>query len=798
LKVLRESQDSLDLQIKKSESKLIEIIAAASQYFSISFSDSDSLIATLLIPPKVEEKTAPDREKRFQRKIERIRGQQTQLVTENERKVALLVSEFQQQRAQMQNEISALEQVGREQQQRIEEIGYEKKLIEEEKSTLLIQIQQLQSRTSENATLREKCSVLRASANDLKEQLSSAVKRIASLGNARTQAKGQIKEFRTEIADLQSNLEQLQREKNEIAEHYYRLSSVFDSAKQDIARMVSTATTSEDIIETQKKQIERFARAVERCEGVIRQQSEEIEANQMVKNKLMGLISTQSAIEAKLIELIENQSKVEPPKVIEKPVEIIHSPLEGNIQLPISSIPGFPVNLAGVVDEIGANPHIRIEAKLRQIVRVVCEWYQNELAEHENHFKSAISEYQRKVEEFESSFPELGNGKSVQKLVETFKQQKREITELRGQLRAHESAYTGLLLALESSTAQEAQRQFADLKYGNETITQQLLRAKRKRKTYRKVFDQQQREFECERESMTKQLESLNYQLKEAQNHITELETQLTACAHESIDSARMLQLEQTEIQLRGNLTSFEIKLQEEFEKNNTLEAQLEQRIDEVQVLSKQITFLKIQNRQQMEKLKQLRSTVPNNTTRERDKGESDAIYSYFQQVIDDLHVRDTDFQHELGTLNETIAQLQNSNQSLRIENSDLLLELERYRLNSATLERELDRARKVNESEARAIAFKHEFEVKNRIDECKSEFERSQRELIGFFALQFSSIVDLNEKLTQSNFKTVVQKLRSEFERLLSQDRNLRLLLSLGPKQSIEDAIARDLLTFR
>jgi predicted RNase H-like nuclease (RuvC/YqgF family) len=204
-----------------------------------------------------------------------------------------------------------------------------------------------------------------------------------------------------------------------------------------------------------------------------------------------------------------------------------------------------------------------------------------------------------------------------------------------------------------------------------------------------------------------------------------------------------------------------------------------------------------MQNRRQSQNLKQFRSEIADAVSHEKGKCDSDAIRDYYQKILDDLQTRNTEFQREVVTLNESVADLQHSNQSLHAANSDLSQELEKCRLKAAALKLEMDRTKQVIKSEAQTLAFKHDFEIQNKIDECKCEFERSQRELIGFFALQFSSIVDLSEQLTQTNFRTVVQRLRAEFQRLLAQDRNVRLLLSLGPRESIEDAIARNLVMF-
>jgi chromosome segregation ATPase len=704
----------------------------------------------------------------------------------------LLASEFEQKRAQMQSEVVQLEQNGRRQQQKIDELLRAQRLLEEEKVDLGNRIEELETKLRERATddYREKYEAVRSSNKGLKEQLATALRRIAFLGNGRTEAKAKVKEFRAEIEALQMAVEQLQREKDELTEQHHRIASAFDSAKQKIVQMTAAARESEQVLATQKRQIDRLKHAVDRCEAVLREQSVEIEASELAKANLIHIIRTQDTIELALTEVIEAQAKNVAARPADAQRDAVCGQVDQHIPIPISSIPGVPEDLAGVLDGIGENSHMRPEAKVRQIVRVVCEWYEHEITDRENKLKTSNLESKRVLEEIRRYFPDVGMDQLAETLVTVFKEQKQEIAELQAKLRTQEDLYTGLLLVLESSTAEEAQIHLSKLKQTNEAMTQRLAVLKRQWKSQRKAF-------ESDRGLAASQLNSITAQLRQAQDRISELEVELTASAQNAIDSARMTQLEQTEIQLRSTLASFEAKLQEESRKSTTLQTEVETKADEVETLSKHLTLLKAQNRQQSQKLQKLRSEIADMATRPNAKEETEMIRASYERMVEDLRTRNTEFQREVISLNETVATLQDSIQTLRAANSDVSLETEQWKLKTAALERELDRAKKTTESEAQTLAFKHEFNLKNRVEECRTEFERSQRELIGFFALQFSSIVNLNERLTEASFRIVVQKLRAEFERLLAQDRNVRLLLSLGPKQSIEDAIARKLITF-
>ena len=61
----------------------------------------------------------------------------------------------------------------------------------------------------------------------------------------------------------------------------------------------------------------------------------------------------------------------------------------------------------------------------------------------------------------------------------------------------------------------------------------------------------------------------------------------------------------------------------------------------------------------------------------------------------------------------------------------------------------------------------------------------------MAYVGLQFCSIFNAKEQIDASNFESFIQRLRRKFESLISEENNIRRMLSLNSEDSIESAIS-------
>jgi hypothetical protein len=60
---------------------------------------------------------------------------------------------------------------------------------------------------------------------------------------------------------------------------------------------------------------------------------------------------------------------------------------------------------------------------------------------------------------------------------------------------------------------------------------------------------------------------------------------------------------------------------------------------------------------------------------------------------------------------------------------------------------------------------------------------------------MQFCSLFDVKNSLDDGNFESFVRKIRMKLDELLGLETRLRILLSIGPNQSIVDSVSLLLL---
>jgi chromosome segregation ATPase len=764
LRAAETALDAAELKFVHSTNEMKSVLSAASEHFSISLSDADSLISQLLKKPLLVEvlpRVTDDR--RLKRKIDRLRTQ----LRRSERSAESLSSQLREKELEFDAEKAALIETNRQLAHKIEGSSRQKKLLESEIQTTRAQLEICHDRPIETRDeYREKWLALRAKHEELRQQLSAAVARVAFLENRRRLAKKQIKEFKIRVEELSGSLEQVQMERSNLYEKVRRYSIERESYQDQIGGL----SEQQSEICRLKEDNEKLNSALKSCETLILKQTFEVRNLEDNRAKLVACVQKLSQVLQKFEGLSVQNGR-------EKEIVRVEVPVEERVPISVRNLPRISQNLGEIVDEIGANIHMKTEAKVRQILRLLGEFYEGELAQLEKRLEVLLLDSRQRAEAFHSSFPDIAwdDPNASQILQARFKDLAREKDELSAQLTEKGNCLANLLLALQAASPEEARTTLSQLTSTVDHLRSQIAVSRRKLRAARRSVS----------ETLAR-LETLASRFQDEEKEKEALQAEVADLTNRVLESSRVQEIERQDIQRQATIRELESRLERELERGRAARVEVEGRDEQIRALTRLAETLKQRNQHLSRKVEKVRDDLEQATRRHRE--DMSAVQERCQQQVDGLELKNSEFEMAVDDLNAAIAEADG-------KNSRHVRELEQFELKIASLERELEREKQLNEAQAQALATARDCDFRHQLSEYQNECDRNKRDLMSFVGLEFCSIVDLSEKITEESFRVVIQRLRREFETLAKQDRNLRLLLSLAPAQSIEDEIARLLL---
>jgi chromosome segregation ATPase len=133
--------------------------------------------------------------------------------------------------------------------------------------------------------------------------------------------------------------------------------------------------------------------------------------------------------------------------------------------------------------------------------------------------------------------------------------------------------------------------------------------------------------------------------------------------------------------------------------------------------------------------------------------------------------------EERVRTLTEKVAAIERKNDAIRLD--------------AESRREEITRDRQLTEAKSRAIGFQLEAKVETMVAEISAKYAEEKRTLFGCLAKYF----DGGSNMEDEGLKMALQKLVAELERLRQTDAAIRRLLSLGPGERPEDAVAKLML---
>lgn len=909
---ITDSNETLLSNNEKLNLSLAKIYGAASQKFSMKISDPETVIELLLTDYGKEKDKTPvksiDRicsmtqtcseEKNIEQnfiskqnilksKIKKLKKCIESLQIEKDEKIKEITKKYENQVSDLNILIDQLKNEVEKRNERIESITQEKKNLLQENGKLTAQVefsnnqsmfqQQMskvkQSSISNNSSiaidqkLNDELNQLRQINEKLKKQLSTAISKIKLLEDDRNRLKFQTKTQKQSILDINTDIERLNNEKQEMSQNIIDLEKKLSIAVQKHRSAAIAAQQQSEFLGQKTVDFEKIKIALTKDQNQISQQLDEIQKLQEERKKIISilhrvclLLSQYDRYEQEKNQKEELQKKFKFTTNTNS-VSLSTSPSTStNLNDPY--IPSsafvcteFPDDLADLVNSLASKNNLRIIAKIKQILLVIVQYYNEQIIEIKNSMKNEREKYLKSNENFKdltdfliNLFPQLdldfenGFKRTLKNYIETLQKAKDDYFKFKNSNHEYElnqtlpiqypqkvtlysnqypkennkneseidpqkksenftidenerKAKIDLLRILDCDTINEARKKIVEIQEKFGKLANKLKKEKLKRKKISKEAIENENK-------LREQLETAKMSLNEIEQSASTLEIQ-----KEGEKAAMANHIEKVSIEnekLKDEVSRFEAlknqfqtEITEKYRRMQNIESQLLNKSKDLKNAIRAVDLLQQQVRKKDLEINDLRSkiklTMKQNS--EKVKNEREMMQNRFDQIVEPLKLKNNEFQNAVNDLNDTIASLETENFKLRKELNDKEIEYEKLTLFADSIKNEADHEKQLIESKSKAKMSAIEVEYRSKMDDFKWKIDQSKKDVMGLVGMQFCNLINLNDKIDENNFENFLKEVREMLEKLVKQDSNLRQLLCLGPNQSVEDAVSKLLL---
>ena len=832
---------SLETSLNQCKNQLDQLYSAAGTYFMREISDFDSLLSVLLTPKIIREDPqlikqakTPSPHKNRKLKEQLTKEKMIRETTEAKliQKIDAMSVAYNNKLNGKEEEIKALEEANNKLKQRNNALKKDKEDAMKEISRMNVQhrikVQELEADRIEEQ--KENVQMI----NKLKEQL-------ASEKEANDTVKKQLS---CQIMKYKNVCKQLDEKNKEMNEMKIEAASKINSEKCIKER------DSEQMKMKISQEVNQLKRTVNNQQNEIRKQSAEItqlsieakhaksllecteQKNMLLSNENTSLASevekVNSEMQKKNNEIKANEAKIADlesqisilRKKINKPKEPIFTQPE---QIPQTAWATdlFPHELSLLISNLSTNETLQTSTKIRHIMAMIHEWYDSKVNELENEMKKMKDDDCRCLgfrtefaesmsvlfSDFDVDFGTIIKSEETRKKfayqVISIKTENKELEKEKQKLKQQNEK---LLSLLQVSTTIEAEQTINELHEEiallNDKVNNVIDKKKmqKKERTTREAYLLEQIEKEKDENTslqiklndavdLATQLQKQNQKLKAQIEEIKE-EHENTLNELTVIHEAKGKQYELTSMQSIDYLNQEKIK-------RRAAEEEVEELKKKIASLERENSCLTKKKHQKTKEIKALLEKVKQVEKAEKEKS-TFKIESAVQQnnvLIDQMRDQINELKESTKEHVITIQELEASNKELQKKNADLCLQVQKSELSIANLKMNNEREKRIIESQTKTKIANAEAQCLSKIDELKLQFEEQKRKVFGYVAMQFCSLFDASSSIDDANFEVFVSNIRSKMDELLGMEARLRILLSLGPKQSIVDAVSMMLL---
>ena len=810
-RALQEAQ----VKAKEANSMLTAMLKAGSTHFGEEVVNCEQLLAMLLVPPRenCEIEVSPTKRKRKKRtkKVETVIECDPGMNQEMEyamREIELEMEEVKNKLSRCEEERNKLEK---------ENANLKEELAGTKGTLTCVTLDKNSQHLSEMIELSEKVKTTTQKLSEserkretLKKQLRPLLTKVHTLETNLTKVTGEMSDLKAENKRLSIEKESLIKECKTLQSDNDEGNAIQNSLKEKNTRIAAENEELKRMIEAKANEVEQLAIAKGSLEKIRDEDKETRECNAKQIESLMELAQKNESLyqaaknqleeESNLRREAETQVKKLREQLIQSRKNVEISDLIGLAALTTEK---FPVDLAQSIQDIANNPTLMPPTQLRQIFSIVNCYFTSAQTRLEQQIKEleqrpgnkdVIDQFlQRAFPEYASQFQDLADSldswNRFTQLVSDLRQEEASTLRRAEQMEDDLSTLYFSLGVDDKDSAMEKittdhqlistlKDQLEDLKGQLEKISceseaereEQAERQQKDLQLYQQKIDELQQKCDVQKEKEREILSTLSVKCTEMNDKNIEL-------------LAKVKALEATVQKLYADLAqekqnSFNIAAEKD---------RLEKTLDRVRHTHKLSKLREKELRKQMERLKA--TFTPTSNAMSRD------VQEFVDKRTQSLQLKLTDMEQTIVKLKEELSVTDNERASESKRANDLQLKLQKLALESEMTVKSAARERKLIEESMKHQQVLSNSKLQNTICELNSKLRSAKREVMTNVILQFSSLFDFTEELSDCSFAAFLDNIRSKMMDFISAESRLRRILSLAPNQSIEAEVTHIVL---
>ena len=477
----------------------------------------------------------------------------------------------------------------------------------------------------------------------------------------------------------------------------------------------------------------------------------------------------------------------------------------------------FPEELNSVVLDIAKNRTLRMPTKIRNIMSVIARWYSareeritKEMNINSENIRKDAKEKESFYKSLSSLFSNLGidsntllvSEESRNKIIDIIKSQKSELSKTSRELIENKQKLSSILSLLQVDSPDEA-KQYVD------SLQQEITSLSDRINATITETNNQKEEFKNREENLKKKLakaKNTNESNKEKIKCLVEATETLQRITQKQKREMKEIRedyerkINEFVIEYKAKVTEVDTLnmqtldlLNQERQKRRTVEAELAAAKEENTKLQKTTSLFnknKDIKEKQLNQLQEEKQKVEK-LYEEKLREEKEQIKVKYENMIKNQSDIIEEMKESDASLKEKISNLEGENKNLIDTNNERALEIHKYMLQIQALKQELEREKKLNETQLKAQKGTIEAKMNAEYDALRLSYDEKKRQIYSLVCNHFSPLFDSTTQLDDSNFDIFIKNTSCKLKSLLQLENNLRSLLSLGPRQSIVDAVS-------
>lgn len=684
--------------------------------------------------------------------------------------------------------------------------------------------QQIQSLKSKLHESNKVITQLKNTHAQLSHKLSEVTAMNETMRKRNASSDSQVITFREENEKLHNSFSSLQFEYNKLQEQYQTTISKIQTLEASLSQKESS---SSELYNSNEK----LSNSISILEQTLEKQKSEINSLYNEREKMILILQKENALltnyETQIARLSKENKYIKDAMGKERLInQDRKNDIETEIKIPYSSwfTNDFPQDLCSVMTETINNEGLQLPVKLKYVMAIISKYYTSKLAELDIQLKECSTEKENKEQQCENIYNELYDIANQLNIPYYKSNTQSFFTQLKNQLNDKEDTIEQLNDTLSRFYSKFGTNDKEETLNTIDKLLQAAEKMKRIIENQKAKMSQKKKEFQQFKQkciSKQKEIESLvsnqqdqyasEIQEKEALidkiKSLEELNETLNANLIR-MNSQHKEILDEHEVKCDGIINNLKQQIDDVrnhySQELNIKDQQILEFQHNIQQLRKEIVQWKrtteLIKKGKVEKENQILDLTAKLDEREKSRldqieREKTSIKSQYEQFIEHIKSKNEELRILILKSSKALEDLQKKNKALMTSCTKLTIENQQGEAKIQSLKEELEREHRLMETKLRASTLSIELQLQNSVEELKSQTEFEKRNIFSYIANAFRQFFNGSEVINDEPFKTLVEKVRFELQRLFKQESALRSMLGISRNESLEQHISQLLL---